>query len=69
MDKELQNHKDSWQLGQKIHITDGPFIGFEGVIYLIDRKERIVRVKIDFFTRLTPVELPFSFLKAIDGEK
>ncbi len=67
MGKELQNQEDSWRIGQKIQIIDGPFIGFEGVIYLIDRKEHIVRVKVDFFTRPTPVELPFSFLKAIDG--
>ena len=67
MGKEVQNQDDAWQIGQKIQITDGPFIGFEGVIYLIDRKEHIVRVKVDFFTRPTPVELPFSFLKAIDG--
>jgi transcription termination/antitermination protein NusG len=67
MGKEVQNQDDAWQIGQKIEITDGPFIGFEGVIYLIDRKEHIVRVKVDFFTRPTPVELPFSFLKAIDG--
>lgn len=67
MGKDLLNQDDSWRIGQKIQITDGPFIGFEGVIYLIDRKERFVRVKVDFFTRPTPVEVPFP--KALDGEK
>jgi transcriptional antiterminator NusG len=69
MGTELLNPDASWQIGQKIQIIDGPFSGFEGVIYLIDWKERMVRVKIDFFTRLTPVELPFSYLKTLNGDK
>ncbi len=69
MGKELLNQDDPWHIGQKVQITEGPFMGMEGVIYLIDRKEHIVRVKVDFFTRPTPVELPFSSLKQIGKEK
>ncbi len=61
MDQEEQ-FDDMWRLGLKIQIAAGPFAGFEGVIYLIDRKERIVRVKVNIWGRQTPVELPFSSL-------
>lgn len=57
--------KDSFYLGQKIMIVDGPFAGMEGIIYLIDRRVGIARVKINFFTRPTPVELQFSQMKPI----
>ena len=69
MGEELLNQDDAWRIDQKIQITAGPFIGFEGVISLIDRKERLVRVKIDFLTRPSLVEVPFSSLKAPDSEK
>jgi transcription termination/antitermination protein NusG len=61
----LQSQDDPWYLGQKIQITAGPFVGMEGMIYLIDRKAGIVRVKINVFGRPTPVELPFSDIKPI----
>lgn len=65
MENEIQSQEDPWYLGQKIRITDGPFVGMEGVIYLIDRKEGKVRVKVTVFGRPTPVELPFSDIQAI----
>jgi len=65
MNKKFQYQDDPWYLGQKILITDGPFVGLEGVIYLIDRKGGKVRVKVSIFGRSTPVELPFSYLKPI----
>lgn len=60
------NQAHGWQLGQTVRIIDGPFKGMEGTIYLIDRKAQIVRVKIDFIGRPTPVELPFSYLKPVE---
>lgn len=69
MGKESLHQDDPWRIGQRVEIIDGPFVGFEGVIYLIDRRERIARVKVDFFTRPTPVEVPFSALQSTDKEK
>ncbi len=69
MGEERLNQDDAWRIGQKVQIIAGPFIGFEGVISLINSKERQVRVLIDIFTRQSPVEVPFSSVKALDREK
>ncbi len=67
MQKAPEFLEDDWTIGQKVMITVGPFRGFEGVIYLIDREKRIVRVKIIIIGRPTPVELPFSYMQPISG--
>lgn len=66
MDEDAPNHGSMFHIDQKILITAGPFAGMEGVIYLIDRKAGIAKVKISFFGRPTPVELPLAALKALD---
>ena len=65
MNELVQNEEDPWFLFQKVVITAGPFEGMEGVITLINRKEGLVRVSIDFFGRPTPVELSYSFIKPV----
>lgn len=57
---------ESWFVNQEVEIIDGPFVGFRGVIYFIDRRKRIVRVKVDFWTRDTPVELNFTQIRPLD---
>ncbi len=69
MGEELLNQVDAWRIGQKVQIIAGPFIGFEGVILLINPKEQLVRVMIDIFKSQSPVEVPVSSLKALDREK
>ena len=69
MKNETLSQADLWRLGQKVRIIGGPFIGCEGVIYRIDRKEQLVRVMIDIFSKQTPVEVQISALKALDIEK
>jgi transcription termination/antitermination protein NusG len=66
MGEELLNQDDAWRIGQKVQIIAGPFIGFEGVILLINPKERLVRVMIDIFTRQSPVEVPISSIKELN---
>jgi transcription antitermination factor NusG len=69
MGEKLLNEVDAARIGQKVQITAGPFIGLEGVILLINPRERLVRVMIDIFTGQSPVEVPVSSLKAVDAEK
>ena len=69
MEEELLNQDDVWRIGQKVQITAGPFIGSKGAILLIDQKERLVRVMIDIFSGQSPVEVPFSSVKAFASEK
>ena len=69
MVEELLNQDVAWRIGQKVQIIAGPFIGFKGAVLLIDQKERLVRVMIDIFSKQTPVEVPFSSVKAPGSEK
>ena len=51
--------KVSYQVGQAVKITDGPFTDFEGVVDGIDQERGRVRVLVSFFGREAPVELDF----------
>jgi transcription antitermination factor NusG len=64
MNDSSQPSDDSWCLGQKVILTQGPFQSYIGEIYLIDRKERIVRVHISIFGRLTSFEASFDIMKS-----
>ena len=45
--------------GQKVRITDGPFMDFMGVVDDISQERAKVKVLVSFFGRETPVELDF----------
>jgi transcriptional antiterminator NusG len=49
--------KVSFQVGQTVRITDGPFADFNGVVDAIDTAKGKVKVLVSFFGRETPVEL------------
>jgi transcriptional antiterminator NusG len=49
----------SYQVGQTVKITDGPFTDFEGVVDAIDHERGRVRVLVSFFGREAPIELDF----------
>ena len=59
MEEEAPKVRVSYQVGQAVKITDGPFTDFEGVVDAIDQEEGKVRVLVSFFGRETPVELDF----------
>ena len=59
MEQEAPKVKVSYQVGQSVKITDGPFTDFEGVVDAIDHERGRVRVLVSFFGRETPVELDF----------
>ncbi len=67
MNGKLTGQDDFWQIGQKVFVGAGPFFGFEGIIALIDWKERKARININVFGRLTPVEVPFASLRQAKG--
>lgn len=69
MGEELANQDVLLRIGQKVQIIAGPFIGSEGVVYLMDQKERLVRVMIDIFDKQSPVEVTLSSIKVLDSEK
>ena len=59
MEEEPPKVRVSYQVGQSVKITDGPFTDFEGVVDGIDQERGRVRVLVSFFGREAPVELDF----------
>ena len=59
MEAEAPKVRVSYQVGQTVKITDGPFTDFEGVVDAIDHDKGRVRVLVSFFGREAPIELDF----------
>lgn len=59
MEGEAPKVRVSYQKGQAVKITDGPFTDFEGIVDAIDHERGRVRVLVSFFGREAPVELDF----------
>jgi transcription termination/antitermination protein NusG len=66
MDEYISNLDDDLSVNQKVEILDGPFAGFIGVVYSIDRVKHKVVVKVNFWGKDTPVEVSFYQVKPID---
>src|SRR5215216_7533725 len=59
MEEEAPKVRVSYQVGQAVKITDGPFTDFEGIVDAIDHERGRVRVLVSFFGREAPVDLDF----------
>jgi transcriptional antiterminator NusG len=59
MEAEAPRVRVSYQVGQAVKITDGPFTDFEGVVDAIDHERGRVRVLVSLFGREAPIELDF----------
>ncbi len=59
MTAEAPKVKMSFQLGDTVRITDGPFADFRGEIDEINQEKGKIKVLVSFFGRETPVELDF----------
>ena len=59
MTAEAPRVKVSFQVGDTVRITDGPFADFRGEIDQINQERGKIRVLVSFFGRETPVELDF----------
>ncbi|RUM90503.1 MAG: transcription termination/antitermination factor NusG [Thermovibrio sp.] len=57
--------KLKFDIGDKVKIKEGPFIGFEGTISEIDPEHEKVIVLVNIFDRQTPVELEFDQIEKI----
>jgi len=49
--------------GSEVHITEGAFSGFVGVIDKVDEEHERVTVMVSIFGRMTPVELGYDKIK------
>jgi transcriptional antiterminator NusG len=56
---EAPKPKVTFDVGEKVKITDGPFASFQGVVESINTDKGTLTVMVTIFGRSTPVELNF----------
>jgi transcriptional antiterminator NusG len=57
--KEKVKPKVSFEVGETVKITDGPFLNFNGAIEEIDPERGKLKVSVSIFGRSAPVELEY----------
>jgi transcriptional antiterminator NusG len=51
---------ETFIVGEKVKVTDGPFNGFNGVISEVMQDKHKLKVIVTIFDRQTPLELGFN---------
>ena len=59
----LSSEKEIFSVGSEVHICNGPFSGFMGMVDKVDEEKERLTVMVSIFGRMTPVELGFDQVK------